>query len=186
GNSLDVSQQLKVMSERNLNHDYLLFVDVIWGKPEYYSHAHPDGAAAKRAYVVFQRHDNDQLVGESSVAFPAPFQIQAPAAEATLSRAVPLELTWSDVEPGSVMEFDVAGICSDDSRYTLHRFLGADSGSYTLHSADYFPTDQIEASQSCRVAIMLQRIKMEEVSSQFAFGNFKGVQLRTVEFTSTP
>ncbi|HEY0634224.1 MAG TPA: hypothetical protein VGE00_02485, partial [Gammaproteobacteria bacterium] len=55
GNSMDVSQQLKVMSERDLNHDYLLFADVTWGTPEYYSLAQLDGAAAKRAYVVFQR-----------------------------------------------------------------------------------------------------------------------------------
>ncbi|HEY0665152.1 MAG TPA: hypothetical protein VGD24_03720, partial [Gallionella sp.] len=52
GNALTFSQRLKVMAERDLYRDFFLFADVLWGKPEYFSHDKVDAdIAPTRAYV---------------------------------------------------------------------------------------------------------------------------------------
>lgn len=181
GNSLELSQRLKSMSSRDLYTDYGVFTDVLFGKPEYFSVDAPNTSAPQtRAFVAFER--NGQMM-ESSVDLPPAFQIAAPASEASISRASPVSLTWTSVDPASTMELDVAGICVDNSRYNLHLILGADTGSATLNSAGYF---QGSPSINCRVAFMLQRVRMAGVSTQFAAGSFMGIQQRTVQFTSTP
>lgn len=186
GNSLELSQRLKVMSARDLYTDYLLFTRVVFGKPEYFSHDTPSSSASPvRVYVDFERTGN-AMAGESTVELPPAFQILAPAGEASVSRATPLALTWTDVDITTTMELDVAGICADGSRYNLNLILGADTGSATLNSADYFPTTGISPSINCRVAFMLQRVRTAGVSPNFAFGSIKGVQQRTVQFTTTP
>lgn len=186
GNSLDLSQHLKVMSSRDLYTDYFLFTQVAWGKPEYFSlnTPSPSSSTPTRAYVGFERTGN-VMTGDSSVELPPVFQILAPASDAIISRATPLTLTWAGADPASTMELDVAGICVDSSQYTLH-LIFADTGSATLNGANYFPVTGISPSISCRVAFLLQRVRLGGVSAQFAFGSFKGVQQRTVQFTSNP
>lgn len=185
-NSLKLSQNLKVMSSRDLYIDYLLFTQVAWGKPEYFASDTPGtNSSPVRAYVGFERTGN-VMMGESSVELPLAFQILAPASEASLSRATPLALTWAATDPASTMELDVAGACVDGNRYNLHLVLGADTGSATLIGTDYFPATGINPSINCRVAFLLQRVRLGGVSTQFAFGSFRGVQQRSVQFTSTP
>lgn len=180
-NSLELSQRLKVMSSRDLYTDYGVFTNVIFGKPEYFSVDTPNTSSSPtRAYVGFER--NGQVL-ESSVELPAAFQIVAPASGDSISRTTPLVLTWTDADPATTMELDVAGICEDTSRYNLHLILGADTGSATLNSADYY---QGSSSINCLVAFMLQRVRLVGVSSQFASGSITGIQQRTVQFISTP
>ncbi len=186
GNSLDLSQHLKVMSSRDIYTDYFLFTQIVWGKPEYFSLDTPSASSIPtRAYVGFERAGN-VMTGDSYVELPPVFQILAPASNASVSRASPIILTWSGADPASTMELDVAGICIDNSQYTLHLILGADTGSATLNGASYFPATGINPSISCRVAFLLQRVRLGGVSAQFAFGSFKGVQQKTVQFTSNP
>lgn len=185
-NSLKLSQYLKVMSSRDLFTDYFLFAQVVRGKPEYYSFDTPRSSVSPvRVHVDFERTGH-VLTGESSIDLPPAFQISAPAREASVSRAAPLALSWTDVDPASSMELDVAGICEDGSRYTLHHILGADTGAATLNGSDYFPSTGISASINCRVAFMFQRVRTGAVSPKFAFGSFKGIQQRTVQVTITP
>lgn len=184
GNSLELSQRLKVMSARDLYTDYFLFTNVAFGKPEYFALDTPVTASLPlRAYVDFER--SGQVI-ESSVDLPPAFQITAPASDASLPRAIPLTLTWSNVDPATTMELDVAGICTDNSRYNMHLILGTGTGSAPLSSADYFPVTGINPSINCRVAFLLQRVRLAGVSMQFASGSFRGVQQRTIQFTSTP
>ena len=187
GNSQAVSQRLKVMSARDLYTDYHLFTQVVWGKPEYVSLDTPStNSAPVRAYVDFERTGN-VMTGESSVELPPAFQISAPAAEVSVSRAVPLVLTWTNVDLTSTMELDVAGICLDNTQYTKHLTLGpTDTGTFTLNGADYFPASGTNATTNCRVAFLLQRVRLGGVSTKFAFGSFRGVQQRTVQFNTTP
>lgn len=184
--ALDVSQQLKVMAVRDLYSDFILFVDILWGKPEYFASGAPaSGAAPVRAYVAFER-TGYALAGESSIELPPAFQISAPVADASLSRAAPVVLSWTDVDAASTMELDVAGDCLDGNRYTQHFVIGADAGTVTLNSAVYFPASGVSPTTSCRVAFILQRLRLGGVSTDFAFGSFTGVQQRTVQFTSVP
>ncbi|MDO8262047.1 MAG: hypothetical protein Q7T21_02370 [Gallionella sp.] len=187
GNSLELSQHLKVMSARDLYTDFYLFTQVVFGKPEYFSLDTPSTSSSPvRAYVDFERTGH-VMTGESSVELPPAFQITAPAGEASVSRATPLVLTWTGVDPATTMKLDVAGVCADGSPYTLNLILGTDTGSATLNSADYFPATGTSPSTNCRVAFLLQRVRLGGVSSQFAFGSFsEGVQQRTIQFTSTP
>jgi len=123
---------------------------------------------------------------ESSVDLPAAFQITSPAADASVSRAAPLALTWTDVDPATTMELEVAGICMDNSRFSMHLLLGTDTGSATLSSANYLPATGVSPTINCRIAFMLQRVQFGAVSPEFAFGSFSGIQQRSVQFTSIP
>jgi hypothetical protein len=185
-NSLELSQHLKVMSARDLFTDYILFTQIVFGKPEYFSLDTPNaGASAVRAYVGFERA-GQVMTAESSILLPPAFQILTPASDAISSRATPVTLTWTGTDPATTMELDVAGSCADGSRFAKNLVLGADTGSATLNSADYFPATGTSPSTNCRVAFLLQRTRLGGVSTQFAFGSFKGVQQRTVQLTSTP
>ena len=184
GNSLEVSQRLKVMSARDLYTDFHLFTQIVWGKPEYVSLGTPGTSSSPvRAYVDLER-SGQVMTGASFVELPPDFQITAPASEASISRAVPLALTWTNVDITTTMRLDVAGVCVDGSRYTLNHIIGPDTGAAALNSADYFPSTG--TATNCRVAFMLQRVRTGGVSPKFAFGSFEGVQQRTIQFTTTP
>jgi len=184
-NSLGVSQHLKVMGARDLYTDYFLFNQIVLGKPEYHSLNTPTaGSSPVRAYVDFERTGN-VLAGETSIELPAAFQILAPASGASVTRATPVALTWSNVDATATMRLDVAVICDDGLRNTLNRDLGADTGATTLNSADYLPAG-VSASATCQVAFILQRLHSGLVSPNFAFGIIEGVQRRTVQFTTIP
>ncbi len=185
GNALELSQHLKVMSSRNLYTDYLLFTQVVWGKPEHFSVNTPiSSASPTRAYVDFERTGN-VMTGDSSIALPPAFQILTPAAEANVPRATAVVLTWSNVDPTTTMKLDVGVICTDGSQKTLNLSLGPDTGTTTQNSASYLPTG-VSPSVNCRVAFMLQRVRTGGVSPKFAAGSFEGAQQRTVQFTITP
>jgi hypothetical protein len=183
-NSLALSQHLKVMSERNLIFDYGIYSDVLLGKPEYFSFDTPTTSTLPvRAYVGFER-SGQELAGEYAIELPPAFQILSPVAEAVVTRATPISLTWSDIDTTSTMELDVAGICTDSSRYDMHLVIGLDTGSYPLNIADVIPA---AVTVDCRLAILLQRVRLAYITTPFAFGSYsKGVQQRTVQFTSTP
>ena len=185
-NSLDLSKHLKVMSSRDLYTDLLLFTQVVFGKPEYFANDTPQaGASPVRAYVDFER-TGQVFAGPSSIDLPGGFQIAAPAADFSAPRSTPLALTWTNADPATTMELDVAGVCVDNSRYTMHLSL-PDTGSATLNGANYFPATGVNPATTCRVAFLLQRTRIGSVSSQFAFGStFTGVQQRSVQFNSIP
>lgn len=185
-NSLATSQHLKVASQRDIYNDYQVFIQTI-AQPEYFTlDTQSSGSTSTRVYVDFERQGT--LTGDSSVVLPPSFQISAPAANASISRAASptVALTWTNVDATTTMELDAAGSCVDGSRYTLHRALGTDTGTFSLTTADYFPATGVSTATSCRVALLLSRVRLGGVSPQFAFGSFTGVQRRTVQFTSTP
>lgn len=186
-NSLELSQNVKVMSQRDLMINYGVFTDVLYGKPEYFSFDKPGtNSTPVRAYIGFERSGHE-MAGESSIELPPAFQILSPANGSSLPRITPVALTWTPgTDTTTSMELDVAGVCTDNSQFSLHLILGADTGSATLNSADYFPST-VSPSIDCFVAFLLQRVRLGSVSSPFAFGSFsKGVQQRPVTFTSTP
>jgi hypothetical protein len=187
GNSLALSQHVRVAAVRYLYTDYFLFAKTVYGKPEYYSVDTPgSGSSPVRAYVDFSRAGN-VMIGASSIDLPPAYQIVAPVSDATFSRATPLTITWTNVDPTATMMFDVAGICAEGSRYNQSHVIGPDTtGSVTLTSADYFPASGISSSINCRVAFILQRVRTGGVSTQFAFGSFNGIQQRTLQLNTTP
>lgn len=184
---LIISNNLKVMPSRNLYYDYFLFSNIVVGEPEYYSVNTPAaGSSQTRAYVEFERA-GQVLTGESSVVIPNAFQITAPVAEVSVSRSNPLALSWSNVDTATSMLLRVGGVCDDNTRYNMeYPIPTGDTGSASLNSADYFPATGTSTSATCRVAFMLQRVRTAGVAPGFAFGTFKGIQQRTVQFTTTP
>jgi hypothetical protein len=186
GNSLNLSQHLKIMSARDLYMDYQLFGQVLQGLPEYFaSDTASSGTSTVRAYVDFERSGN-AMTGTSLIDLPGAFQILSPASAGLVPRSSPLTLTWNNVDATTTMALKVAGICDDSKRYNLTLNLGTDTGTATLNSADYFPTIGVANTATCMTAFILQRSKMGGVSSKFAFGSFTGVQQRTVQFNTTP
>jgi hypothetical protein len=184
-NSLVTSQNLKVMSSRNLFTDHLLFSSVTSGKPEYFSvDASAAGSSTVRAYVDLERSGN-VMVGESSIELPPAFQITTPLAAASVSRTSPPVLTWTPVDATSNMLLDIAYLCADNSNGTLSFDLGVDTGSAVLDAA-HFPTPPTNPSSSCQVAFKLQRVRTGSISANFALGTFTGVQQRAVRFTTIP
>jgi hypothetical protein len=181
-NSLKLSDHLKVASVRDLYTDYFLFNKVLTGKPEYFSVDTPSASSSLpvRAYVDFER--SGKLTGPSSIDLPPAYQIVAPASNASFSRAFPLTLSWTNVDPTTTMRLNAAYVCLDGSRDHLSKILGTDTGSATLSSSDYSPATGV----NCQVALILQRVLTGGVSTQFAFGSFEGIQQRTVQFTSIP
>lgn len=182
GNSLATSQNLKVMSSRNLFTDHLLFTSVAAGQPEYFAVDTPAaGSPTVRAYVDLER-SGQVLAGESSIELPPAFQITTPLAAASVSRASPPVLNWTPVDATSNMQLDVAYLCEDDSSNTMSFDLGVDTGSVVL-DATHFPTPA-NPSSTCQVAFKLQRVRTGSISANFALGNFKGIQQRAVRFTT--
>lgn len=186
GNTLASSQNLKVAASRDLDQDFLLFHTVSYGNPEYFSDHQPAaGSTSVRAYVDFQRA-NQAFAGESFVDLPPAFTISAPAVSASVSRAAPLTLTWSNVDATSKMLLDVGALCDDNTQYSLTLDLGTDTGSATLNSSSYFPATGTAPTATCQVAFKLLRVRTAGVSPSFALGAFEGAQQRAVLFTITP
>ncbi|MBI5891345.1 MAG: hypothetical protein HZB47_11820 [Nitrosomonadales bacterium] len=185
GNSLDLSQNLKTMSARDLYMDFVLFVNVVAGKPEYFVSEKPvSGAATVRAYVDFER-SGQVMTGASSIDLPPAFQISAPASAASIARATPIVLTWTGVDAATTMRLDAAAACDDGTRNSWNYNIGPDTGTATVNSASFLPATA-SPTATCLTAFMLQRVKTGGVSTQFAFGSFEGIQKRTVQFTVTP
>lgn len=185
-NAQATSSDLQLMQSRYLSAEYVLFSEVVWGSPEYYVTDTPETSYPTRAYVVLERKEHE-MTSSSVVDLPSPFHILEPAQWSSISRTNPLQLTWSDVDPKSTMQLDVAGLCDSDARYTMSLILGTDVGAKTLTSADYF-SSTISPQSNCHLAFLLKRIRSDgTVSTEFAFGStFQGIQQRTVQFTSTP
>lgn len=191
-NSLAVSQELKIMAPRNLYFNYVLYDQIAYGTPEYFSVASPtSGVSPTRAYVGFERA-GPVWAGTSSIELPPAFHIQSPAPASTLSRATSVELAWSNSDPATTMELEVVGDCADGSRYLLYPTLAittdpaTGASSATLTSDDYFDASTVAPTTTCQVAFLLKRVRTGPVSANFAFGSFTGIQQRTVQFTSIP
>jgi hypothetical protein len=183
-NSLQIEQRLRVMGSRDLYTNYLLFDQIVTGKPEYFSTDTPGtNATPPRAYVELER--GHAMTGPSFIDLPLAFQISAPVGGASVSRATPVTLTWTNVDATTTMEIDVAVACDDGTRNTWNHIFGTDTGSATLTNASYLPA-AVSALVNCRAAYKLQRTKTGGITPQLAFGSFKGVQQRTVQFTITP
>ena len=184
-NSLELSQHVKAMSSRDTSVDYGIFTGVSYGTVEYFAVETPSASSSPTlAYIDFKRSGN-AVSAESSVELPPAFQILTPASDAIISRSTPLTVSWTGLDPSTTIEIDVAGICADNSRFTDHLNLSTDRGLYILQATNYFPS-WASPSLSCRVAFGIQRVRLGSASPQFALGIFKGIQQRTVQFTSTP
>lgn len=184
--STDLTQNLRVMGSRDLYFDYLVFTQIAYGKPEYFTIEKPAaGTNPLRVYVDFERAG--ALTYTSIIDLPGAFQINSPASAASLSRTTSVSLTWTNVDATTSMSLNVAGVCSDGNRYSMTKFLGTDTGSATLVSTDYFPATGVSTAANCQTAFMLQRIKLGNVAAQFALGSTSsGIQQRSVRFTTTP
>lgn len=187
-NSLTLSTRLKLMKQRSQVNHYYLFSRVITGTPEYFATDSSNGLSRPlQAYVGFERGDM-QWAGSASVQMPMTFSVLAPTFASSHSRAEPLTLTWSDVDPNSTMRLSVGGVCGEET-FTIDGIeLGADTtGTHVLDANDYFP-DAMPLDASCQLAFILNRVGQTQIAyfGLAGIGSFQGRQERTVIFTTTP
>lgn len=186
GRVQDLTENVKRLVQRDLLDDHVLFVELLLGVPEYETVLGPvSGGAAPRVYVELDRVSG-AFTGPSWVELPPGFEVSAPASLAALSRAGPLAIAWSSPDPAATMEADLAVDCGAGRQFSQHLALGADTGSASVASGDYFPYGGVPASATCSAALLLQRVRNGTVSADFAGGSFRGVQQRVVRFTLTP
>lgn len=185
-NSLDLSQRVRIMSSRYLYMDYVLFSNVVSGKPEYFASDSPDaGTTTARAYVDFER-SGQVMAGTSYVDIPTSFQITEPATAARIPRATPITLTWAGADPSTTMRLGGAIVCEDTTQNSWNSISIPNTGTATLNSADFLPAAS-DPTKTCQTIFMLQSVKTVLLSTPFALGsNFEGIQQRTVQFSIVP
>lgn len=183
GNSQDLSQHLNTMARRDRSINYYLFSEPVYGQTEYFTTFVPSSGTVPRVYIDFERSSG--WTGASSIDLPGAFQISSPASASTHKRTDPLTLSWNNADATTTMTLNIAGICSDNNRYTKTLSPVADTGTATLNSADYFPASGVSPTATCLTAFILQRSRIGFISSSFATGSFTAVQQRTVQFTTT-
>lgn len=184
GNSQDLSQHLNNMGRRDRSINYYLFSEPVYGQTEYFTTDVPASGSPTRVYIDFERSSG--WTGVSTIELPGAYQISSPASASSHSRATPLTLRWNNADAATTMSLNIAGICSDNNRYTKTLSPVADTGTVTLNSADYFPASGVSPTASCLTAFILQRSRTGFISPSFATGSFTAVQQRTVQFTTTP
>ncbi len=172
-NSQTMSTRLKVMQERTSS--------------EYFSLDTTAGLTPPvRAYVAFER-SGGQWTGQTWVDLPNDFTILTPNASSLLSRAQPITLSWSDVDPTTTMQLQSAVICGGQPFYKndLPPF-GTDTGSVVLNAADYFPAGAPDIN--CFATLILQRVGPARATAGLGLGpgTIQSIKERSVEFTSTP
>lgn len=138
----------------------------------------PSVVGGTEIQVAFERGQDDVSAPNSLVVLPEDYNITAPTADASVSRATEVAVSWSPTSSDG-MSWDVDGDCIFADSGNLSG--GASSVAVKL---DPTTTDQ---NNSCTVTFCLNRTRAGQVDSAFGEGGkFEAVQRRCVKFTSTP
>ncbi|MBI4699700.1 MAG: hypothetical protein HY744_00810 [Deltaproteobacteria bacterium] len=148
------------------------------GNPEYYESAL---ASADGYEFVFTRVDEDPY--PSSVAPPADVSISAPAADASISRADPFDITW-DKDGSGEIKLLVEGDCIASYPKPLGDEI-ADTGSYTVNAGDIEPFVESDKDKTCSATITLTREKAGSLHQSLK-GTMKATTTASRGFESKP
>lgn len=144
-------------------------------------HATFDGAEEGQSFTVaFDREDDDSAPSSTSE-LPAPFAITAPAANAEISRAQALTVTWTP-STSEAVDIHLDGDCTIVQSHTA----SSDTGSYTFE-ADSIDTTASHEGDTCSMELTVSTRAAGTIDSAFGEGGrFPAIQERTVSFRSTP
>lgn len=140
-----------------------------------------DGAAAGQDFTVsFDRADDDSAP-DSNAALPDPFEITEPLANAEISRAEALTVSWTP-STGSAVEIDMDGDCVILNSHNA----SSDTGSHTFEANSISPSAGKEGD-TCNVEIVISTRRSGNVDPAFGEGGrFNAHQSRSITFRSTP
>lgn len=146
---------------------------------QWYSATFQIDAAGTEFSFAFIRGDSDDSAPESTVALPAPFQLEMTTPEA--SRASDnVAFTWDPPANGE-LHWNFSGDCV----WTEHG-VTADDGSHDI-PRDEMQTHSDDADQSCAVELTVERMTSGNIDPAFTEGGRAiAYQRRIQSFTSTP
>lgn len=150
----------------------------------YYT-ANFSGADAKDTmFTVAFTRAADTSAPNSNVSLPQPFNITAPTAGKSFSRATDdITVTYDSTGQPEGMNWSLDGSCVNSGSGSVTN----DTGSFTILHASLPSSDQMQKSASCTVTVTLKRSRNGTVDSAFGQGGSAvATQQRTITFTSAP
>jgi hypothetical protein len=136
-------------------------------------------------YTIALNRRSDVSAPSSSCVLPKPFNVTAPAANSTFSRAnTDIVVTYDTTGTQDQMTWSAGGGCV---KGMVDGTVSGDSGSFTIAKGLLVPTDASIAMKNCQAQITLTRSRPGQLDSHFGSGgNITAKQVRTVTFNSTP
>jgi hypothetical protein len=142
--------------------------------------------SAGTAYnIALNRRSGFVSAPSSTVTMPSPYNITAPTATATFSRANDdIPVTYDSSGTGDPMTWNISsGSCASNPSGSVSN----DSGSFTITKGALVTNDAAEKTATCQVTITLQRTRTGTIDSHYGYGGtINAAQTRSVTFTSTP
>ncbi len=136
-------------------------------------------------YTIALNRSSDVSAPSSTCVLPKPFNIAAPTANSTFSRANDnIVVTYDTIGTEDQMTWSAGGDCVHGM---VDGTVSGDSGSFTIAKGVLVPTDSSFATMTCQAHITLTRSRPGQLDSHFGSGgSMTAQQVRTVTFNSTP
>ncbi len=135
--------------------------------------------------VSWTRNEGYESAPNTTFTMPAGFNLEAPAAGATFSRAHDdIQITWSPSGTNDEMLWEV--VTSSCAREKLSNVIDADDGSFTI-PAGTLEAIEGHASETCDTTLVLVRRRKGDLDPAYGEGGWvAGRQVRKVTFSSAP
>ncbi len=136
-------------------------------------------------YTIALNRTNDVSAPSSTCVLPKPFNITAPTANNTFSRAnASIVVTYDTTGTMDEMTWSAGGNCI---KGMVDGTVSGDSGSFTIAAGSLVPPDPSVAAMTCQAQVTLTRSRPGQLDSHFGSGgNITAQQVRTVTFNSSP
>lgn len=131
--------------------------------------------------IALKRAEPNKSAPSSTCTIPAPFDITAPTASASASRAADLVVTYGPSGLKDPVTYSLRGDCIDS---TTGGTVDSDSGMVTI--AKNTIKQPMNATANCQVTLTITRSRAGTLDSAYGGGSIQGRQVREVTFTSTP
>jgi len=150
----------------------------------YYTADFTNADAENTSFTVSFTRASDTSAPNSVVTLPKPFNITAPPAGMSFSRATDdIKVTYDTTGTTDGMDWQINGPCVNGGNGTVT----GDTGSFTILHTSLPPSDMSEASMTCTVTVTLTRKRTGMVDPAYGQGgSATATQQRTVMFTSKP
>jgi hypothetical protein len=136
-------------------------------------------------YAIALNRANDVSAPSSTCLMPRPFQIAAPTANSSFSRAnSDIVVTYDNWSAPDQMSWSAGGTCINGQAGVT---IAADGGSFTIAKGTLVSPDASQGRATCQAHITITRQRSGQLDSHFGSGGSIVAQhVRTVTFNSTP
>jgi hypothetical protein len=150
----------------------------------YYTANFTGADAENTMFRVALNRTSDVSAPNSTASLPKPFNITAPPAGKSYSRATDdITVTYDTTGTADGMTWELSGDCVNGGSGTVT----GDTGSFTILHASLPSSDPMQKTTSCSVSVILKRTRSGQVDPAYGYGgSASATQTRTVMFTSTP